>query len=342
MAINRGTKNMAFPSWLLDMIRCPETGEPLRLKDDSLVASSGVQYPIVRGIPCLIPRTSIGPSLDLTSQEYYDQLARKYKAQDDFWNNPYDAEIWRLEHDLIRSRISLPGPMLDVGCGFYPHFEFTYDRAVIAGDVSFESLLVAREFGDETGSVFLLQFDATALPFADQSFASVLAGGELLNHIPDYSRAILQFRRVLKPGGILLLQVGVKWCLDSLWAILDSFIGHPLGYSITRQEALSFFRTRNKDVNVTWGITPSGDFQVALLSARKLLRILEELDFTTIDLYGANSISGLIPLPIQQESQGRVVRSVVSTLIQVDRLVARLPFFRTFAGNVFLVCQRTE
>lgn len=331
---------MTYPNWLLDIIRSPTSKEPLRLDGDCFLSSSGLRFPIIKGIPCLVPDTSQNSRGEVSSREYYDQLAQEYRAQDDFWNNSYDSEIWRLEHELIRHRLTTPGPMLDVGCGFYPHFEFTYDRPVIAGDISFDSLLVAREFGDESKSVFLFQFDATALPFADESFASVLAGGELLNHIPDYGFAISEFRRILKPGGHLLLQVGSKWCLDSLWAIIDSLVGHPFGYSLTKREAFSFLRTRNQDVDVTWGITPSGDFQVALLSVRKLKRILSQQGFTIVDQYGANCISGIVPLPIQQESENQIVQNVVAALIRLDRIVARLPFFRTFAGNVFILCRR--
>lgn len=276
----------------------------------------------------------------LTSQEYYDKLACEYRAQDDFCDNPYDREIWRLEHDLIRRRLTDSGPMLDVGCGFYPHFDFTYERIVIAGDVSFESLLVARNFGDESGSVLLVQFDAISLPFKDQTFAYILAGGELLNHIPDYRLALAEFRRVLRPGGTLLVQVGAKWCLDSLWAILDSLIGQRIGYSVTKREASSFFQSPNKDVSVTWGIIPSGDFRVSLLSIPKLTRTFKELGFKILDVYGANAVSGLIPLPVQQESENRFVQFLVSALIRVDRIVGHLPFFRTFAGNVFVVCKR--
>lgn len=332
---------MTFPPWLLEIIISPESGQPLKLENDAFVSSNGLRYSIVKDIPCLISHTSTNAPLGLGDKEYYDKLAREYRAQDDFWSNPYDTEIWRLEHDLIRTRLT-PGPMLDVGCGFYPHFEFTNDREVVAGDVSFESLLVARKFGDETGSVFLFQFDATALPFAPQSFSSLIAGGELLNHITNYSLAISEFWRVLKPGGILLIQVGAKWCFDSLWAILDSFIGHPLGYSVTKREALSFFRTRNDDVRVTWEITPAGDFQIKLLLVRKLQRTTRELGFKLIDQYGANCLSGLIPLPVQQKSKNRILQNLTNVLIRGDRLVARFPFFRTFAGNVFLICQKID
>lgn len=273
------------------------------------------------------------------SRHYYDGLAAEFRAQDTFWDNPYDWEIWRLEHDLIGPHLNHPGGLLDLGCGFYPHFEFTKDRTVVAGDISAESLRVAREFGDESHQVRLVQFDAQALPFPSSSFEYAIAGGELLNHLADYSLVLTEVHHVLRPGGFLLLQVGAKWCLDTLWAILDAFLGNRIGYSMRREEAWAFIKLRQGDLPVTWGVTPSGDFRVGLLSIRKLKRVLRDTGFCVRQVYGANAISGLVLLPIQQESDSKILVWFVSKLIVLDRLLGRLPPFQTFAGNVFFVCE---
>jgi SAM-dependent methyltransferase len=46
--------------------------------------------------------------------------------------------------------------------------------------------------------------DAGGLPFADASFDVILIR-DLLHHLPDRSRALLEARRVLRPGGRLTL-----------------------------------------------------------------------------------------------------------------------------------------
>lgn len=74
-------------------------------------------------------------------QQFYDALADEFRVQDAFWDNAYDREIWRLEHDLLRPRLRDGDRLLDVGCGFYPHFDFTKTCDVVAGDLSFKSLL---------------------------------------------------------------------------------------------------------------------------------------------------------------------------------------------------------
>lgn len=274
----------------------------------------------------------------LECQEYYDSLAAEFRAQDSFWDNPYDREIWRLEHDLLRPYLIDPGPILDLGCGFYPHFEFVNARTVIAGDISFGSLRVARDFGDESGAVHLVQYDVHALPFASSSMAYVIAGGELLNHLPDYQRVLKEVRRVLRPGGVLLLQVGAKWCFDTLWAVLDSVLGLSLGYSMTRNEAGAFIKLRKGDLPVTWAITPSGILRIRLLSILGLQNAIRNAGLQVKGSYAANSISGIIPLPIQQSAKSRLVLWIVSKLILLDRLFARFLPFRYFAGNVYFAC----
>jgi SAM-dependent methyltransferase len=46
--------------------------------------------------------------------------------------------------------------------------------------------------------------DVTALSFADAAFDAI-GSFEVLEHVPDYPRALAEFARVLRPGGLLLL-----------------------------------------------------------------------------------------------------------------------------------------
>ena len=57
----------------------------------------------------------------------------------------------------------------------------------------------AAELGVEVTTVVT---EAEALPFADDSFDLVF-GHAVLHHIPDLERAFREFRRVLRPGGLI-------------------------------------------------------------------------------------------------------------------------------------------
>ena len=276
----------------------------------------------------------------VSSQVFYDSLAEDFRSQDTFWDNPYDCEIWRLEHDLLRPYLTNSGVLLDIGCGFYPHFEFASALVVVAGDISLKSLLVARRFGDELGVVKLCQFDPAQLPFASGSCSAVIAGGELLNHLVRYEPALAEIARVLDARGILMVQVSAKWCLDLLWALLDAVSGNWIGYAMKRDEAITFLRRPCQDSTVTWDITTSGPLKVQLLSIRHLRQALRDAGFKILMMCGANSLSGIIPLPLQQKSASRALRVAVSLLIRLDRTIGRILPFRGFAGNVFLLCRR--
>lgn len=57
------------------------------------------------------------------------------------------------------------------------------------------------------------RIDATAIPFPDNSFDVVIAN-HVLEHIPDYRKALSEFFRVLKPGGIAILQTPYSKLLE--------------------------------------------------------------------------------------------------------------------------------
>jgi SAM-dependent methyltransferase len=68
--------------------------------------------------------------------------------------------------------------------------------------------------------------DAIALPFASAT-ASVLTMLDLLEHVDDET-ALSEARRVLRPGGVLLVSVPA---LPSLWSYRDDAAGHLRRYS---------------------------------------------------------------------------------------------------------------
>jgi 2-polyprenyl-6-hydroxyphenyl methylase / 3-demethylubiquinone-9 3-methyltransferase len=131
----------------------------------------------------------------------YDDLAQ------DWWR-PFSRFAGL--HWLAASRAALipPAPwpgalLLDVACGaglLAPHVTGRLGGWRHVGlDLSLVSLRLAADHG-----VRPVAADALRLPFADGTFAGVVAG-EVLEHVTDLETACAEIARVLAPGGVLII-----------------------------------------------------------------------------------------------------------------------------------------
>ncbi|WP_229400942.1 methyltransferase domain-containing protein [Micromonospora okii] len=143
----------------------------------------------------------------------YDDLA-------DEWWRPDGA--FAMLHWLARARGALvppadrPGALLvDLGCGaglLAPHLAGKGYRHV-GVDLTRSALALATAHG-----VTAVNGDATAVPLAD-GCADVVAAGELLEHVPDWRRAVAEACRLLRPGGLLVLDTLNDTLLSRLVAV---------------------------------------------------------------------------------------------------------------------------
>jgi ubiquinone/menaquinone biosynthesis C-methylase UbiE len=125
----------------------------------------------------------------------------------------YDAEFATTELGLSARRIVLrllgggPGRLLDVGCGGGAHaVEFAERGWTVTGvDLSRAQLELARARG-----VDVIEADATALPFEDESFDAAVS---TFTHtdVGDFPAVLRQTARVLRPGG-RLVYLGIHPC----------------------------------------------------------------------------------------------------------------------------------
>jgi SAM-dependent methyltransferase len=99
--------------------------------------------------------------------------------------------------------------VLEVGCGIATDgLQFARAGADYTGlDQSGRALeLAQRRFDLADVSGELRRGSATKLPFPDESFDLVYSHG-VIHHIPDTQKAVLEFHRVLKPGGTALVML---------------------------------------------------------------------------------------------------------------------------------------
>lgn len=94
---------------------------------------------------------------------------------------------------------------LDVGCGDGRTAGLWLARRgcrYVGADLSATAVAQARELGLDARVVS----DASQLPFEDDMFAGVLAV-EVLEHLFEPQKAVAEFRRVLRPGGVLFVSL---------------------------------------------------------------------------------------------------------------------------------------
>ncbi|HWT24259.1 MAG TPA: class I SAM-dependent methyltransferase, partial [Solirubrobacteraceae bacterium] len=143
------------------------------------------------------------------NRRYHDVAAAGY---DQKWGVDFGevgrAQVLGKVRKLLGPR---PGPFarsLEIGAGT-GYFSLNLlqagvVRAAVCTDVSPGMLTTLERNAERIGAtVETAACDAAALPFADGSFDLVL-GHAVLHHLPELDRAFAEFRRVLRPGGVLL------------------------------------------------------------------------------------------------------------------------------------------
>ncbi len=112
---------------------------------------------------------------------------------------PLCVALWRSVEAKHLSAIKLKRPILDIGCGwgeFAEAFEKELDMGI---DIAPRDLYAAAK-----GKMYknLTFADARKLPFADNSYSSVISISTF-EHIPNPKKLLAEMHRVLRLGGIL-------------------------------------------------------------------------------------------------------------------------------------------
>lgn len=158
----------------------------------------------------------------------YDDFASAYSAENEsnLFNAYYERpEMLRLTGEVSGRRI------LDAGCGSGPLSAALRARGarVTGFDVSAAMVDLARQRLGDDADLHVMDL-AGPLSFPDAAFDDVVAS-LVLHYLEDWNGALAELRRVLKPGGRLILSVN-----------------HPAAYAIVYPRADYFTLTRyNED-----------------------------------------------------------------------------------------------
>jgi ubiquinone/menaquinone biosynthesis C-methylase UbiE len=159
-------------------------------------------------------------------RRYWDRQSVSYDKQMRF----FDRTVFKDSRQWVCTRAS--GDTLEVAVGTGLNLPL-YPLAVrLTGiDLSPAMLGIARDRAGKLGRATDLRVaDAHALPFSDASFDTVVCTFSLCA-IPDGRLAIAEMKRVLKPGGVLLLAdhvAGSTWPVRAIQRLLE-VLTVPLG-----------------------------------------------------------------------------------------------------------------
>jgi len=102
-------------------------------------------------------------------------------------------------------------PILDAGCGTGLNLRHLPEGST-GIDINPRNIELLRQ---RLPNHTVVEGDVEALPFADASFGTVLCT-EVIEHIPDPSAALAEYRRVLQPGGVLIGSVPAR---SAIWKL---------------------------------------------------------------------------------------------------------------------------
>ncbi len=129
---------------------------------------------------------------------------------------------------LRRYRLPTNGAVLEIGCSsgyLLKDLKQVFPEAVIVGaDVVVNTL---ERLGSSLSGVPLMQMDILQCPLVERQFDAVIALN-VLEHIEDDEAALAVMGKLLKPGGILVLEVPQG---PNLYDYYDSYLRHFRRYS---------------------------------------------------------------------------------------------------------------
>jgi SAM-dependent methyltransferase len=165
---------------------------------------------------------SMEPQKITNVQHSYDRVADEYvqRIVDELQHKPLDRQL--LEQFAVR--VHGLGPVCDLGCGPGHVARYLYERGVPVQGIDLSPAMIAHARQLNPGIAFT-QGNMLALDVGDAVWGGIVAFYSLI-HIPpaDLSTVLRELKRVLRPGGVLLLAFHRG---DDI-IHLDEWWGHPV------------------------------------------------------------------------------------------------------------------
>lgn len=248
--------------------------------------------------------------------DHHDRVASTFVSyysalEKDRFANSFTYGRSKLDRVIDELFASLPrgAAILDVGCGTGEHLKRAQNHGLVATGLepAPSMIAVAR---DNVPGARIEQGVATELPFDDASFDAVIQV-EVLRylHRDDILQALRESRRVLRPGGTLLVTLVNRWALDGFYL---------------RQRSRQLFKRRAFDET-----NPFCEF----FTPGKARRLLREAGFAEARTEGRL----LAPLRLAYKLSPRLGGRLAAALERFDDRLHRQSWTRPFAGHLIAI-----
>ena len=219
--------------WVLDLLACPRDAAPLTREGDRLLCPHGHHYAIVDEVPILLVSDAVQThwvatdALGVAARGHADPSVAVGEGEIDPWvqaaigatnGNLYRGVIGRLPRYPIPRfplRTADSDVLIDIGCN-WGRWSLAASRAgfrVIGIDPAFDAVRAARRVATQLDveAAFIVG-DARFLPIASAT-VDVAFSFSVLQHLAesDVAQTASSIGRVLKPGGLCLVQMAARY-----------------------------------------------------------------------------------------------------------------------------------
>ena len=171
-----------------------------------------------------------------TEKQYKDLTIREFTKAADVYETGHAGiyEMCREDYPYISGELEKEDftDLLDCGCGTGPMISLLHeanpDRRYTGIDITPRMIEVAK--GKNLPGVEFIVGDCEDLPFDEDSFDAVICSNSF-HHYPNPQKFFHSVRRVLRPGGRLILQdytapKGILWLMNHTEMPLANLLGH--------------------------------------------------------------------------------------------------------------------
>jgi SAM-dependent methyltransferase len=263
---------------------------------------------------------------------------------------PWYEHLYEELHTILLAALGPPADgrarrALDAGCGtgFQTVLLERFGYQVHGIDISGRLLEVGRR---RLETSVLAMASIEAVPYGDGSFDVVSCCGSTLSLCDRPGLTLREIGRVLRPGGLLLVECEHKWSLDLGWTVLSSVTGDSLGYgaspaTVWRQVARPLGEGFLVDYPYLATDGTAGSMRLRLFTMQELRSMLVDAGLRPLRTWGIHMLTNLIPSTVLHRPRlSSPLALLYSGLRAIDRVLRRFPPVRGIANSLVILAKK--